>query len=215
MPACQCGAGACYDAKFDDRRAEADLRHYRRKGPDRSTRLLLDALRAQGVEGAGLLDIGGGVGVVQHELLGGGAARATQVDASQPYLAVAKREAARRGNAERATFLHGDFVDLAPTVDDADIVTLDRVICCYADMESLVAASAGKATRLYGIVVPRDRWWVRAGNRMGNLARRLRRESFRTFVHPVLAIDAAVRRQRFVPLSSARTFVWQILVYAR
>jgi magnesium-protoporphyrin O-methyltransferase len=204
----------CYDAKFDDRQAKADLRNYRRKGPDRSARLLLDALRTQGVEGSSLLDIGGGVGVVQHELLDAGAARATHVDASQPYLAVAEREAARRGNAERATFLHGDFVDLAPTVADADIVTLDRVICCYADMESLVATSAGKARRLYGIVVPRDRWWVRAGNRLANLVRGVQREPFRTFVHPVVVIDAAVRRQRFVPVSSARTFVWQILVYA-
>jgi magnesium-protoporphyrin O-methyltransferase len=215
LTSCHCGAGACYDAKFDDRRAKADLQHYHKKGPNRSTHLLLDALRAQGVEGASLLDIGGGVGVVQHELLRAGAARATQVDASRPYLTVAEGEAARRGNADRATFALGDFVDVAPTVGDADLVTLDRVICCYGDMESLVAASSRKARRLYGIVVPRDRWWVRAGEQLGNLIRRLRRDPFRSFVHPVDAIDAAVRRQGFVPVSSAHTFVWQILVYAR
>jgi hypothetical protein len=94
-------------------------------------------------------------------------------------------------------------------------VTLDRVICCYGDMKSLVAASAGKARSLYGIVVPRDRWWVRAGEQLGNLMRRLRGDPFRSFVHPVVAIDAAGRGQGLVPVSSACTFVWQILVYAR
>lgn len=215
MTSCQCGVGGCYDAKFDDERAKADLKHYHKKGPNRSTLLLLDALRAQGVEGASLLDIGGGVGVVQHELLGAGVARATQVDASRPYLTVAEGEARRRGNSDRATFASGDFVDVASTVEDADVVTLDRVICCYGDMESLVAASAGKARRLYGIVVPRDRWWVRAGEHLGNQMRRLRGDPFRSFVHPVVAIDAAVRRQGFVRVSSAHTFVWQSLVYSR
>lgn len=167
------------------------------------------------MEGTRLLDIGGGVGVVQHELHGAGPARATQVDASRPYLAVAEIEAARRGNVGRAAFVFGDFVAVVPTVDEADVVTLDRVICCYGDMESLVAASARKARRLYGIVVPRDPWWVRTGEHLGNLMRRLRSDPFRSFVHPVVAIDAAVRRQGFVPVSSACTLVWQVRVYRR
>jgi hypothetical protein len=45
--------------------------------------------------------------------------------------------------------------------------------------------------------------------------RRLRGDPFRSFVHPVVAIDAAGRGQGLVPVSSACTFVWQILVYAR
>jgi hypothetical protein len=215
VAACHCDAGGCYDAKFDERQAKADLRRYRRKGPNGSTRLLLDALRSHGIEGATLLDVGGGVGVVQHELFGAGVVRATQVDASRPYLEVAESEASRRGNADRATFVHGDFVTAAPTLGDADVVTLDRVICCYGDMEALVAASTNKARRLYGVVVPRDTWWTRAGNRASNLMRGVRRDAFRTYVHPVDAIDAAVRRQGFAPVSSGRTFVWQISVYAR
>jgi hypothetical protein len=54
-------SGRVLQCQFDDRQAKADLRSYRKKGPDRSTPLLLDALRAEGVEGASLLDIGGGV----------------------------------------------------------------------------------------------------------------------------------------------------------
>src|SRR5438067_9283226 len=128
----------CYSDKFDEAKAAEDLARYRRDGPDRTTRLLLDALRAEGVSGATLLDVGGGVGVVQHELLGAAVRHAVAVDASRAYVRTARAEAERRGTAERTTSLLGDFVALAPEIAPADVVTLDRVICCYADMESLV-----------------------------------------------------------------------------
>jgi hypothetical protein len=215
MVACGCDGCDCYGTKFDDRKADEDLQRYHREGPDRTTRLLLDALRAEGVGGATLLDIGGGVGVVQHELLGAGVRHAVEVDASLPYLTAARAEAERRGCAGRATFLHGDLLALAPEIEPADIVTLDRVICCYPDMEPLVAASASLTRRLYGIVVPRDAWWVRTREAAGNLRRRLKRVAFRSYVHPLGAIDAAVRRQGLRQCYSARTLSWQVSVYAR
>src|SRR5215207_1731823 len=111
MSCCECG---CYDTTFDDKQAAKDLKRYRRKGPDKTTRLLLHALRAEGVEGLTVLDVGGGVGAVHHELLTAGAQTAMHVDAAAPYLEAAQEEAARRGHAERVRFLHGDFVVLAP-----------------------------------------------------------------------------------------------------
>ncbi len=116
------------EAFFDRRMAARQLEQYRRRGPLRSTRLLLEALKAQGVEGLTLLDIGGGVGAVQHELLKAGAAKAVSVDAASAYLEVAKHESERRGLAERVTYHHGDFVALAESLEPADVVTLDRVI---------------------------------------------------------------------------------------
>ncbi len=212
MPACQC---ACYESMFDERVAEADLRRYRRKGPVPTTRRLVDALRAGGVSGQSLLDIGGGVGVIQHELIEAGVGHVAQVDAAQAYLSVARAEAERRGYVERAAYLHGDFVALASEVEPADIVTLDRVICCYADFEALIAASASRARRTYGIVIPRNAWWVRLGNVGSNLVQRLRRGAFRSFIHPVDAIDAAIRRQGLTRRYSRRTLVWEVWVYAR
>ena len=111
--------------------------------------------------GATLLDIGGGVGVAQLDLLSAGLRSATDVDASSAYLDVAREEAQRRGYSERVSYRHGDLVALAPEIEPADIVTLDRVICCYHDMPALVRASAAKARRLYGLVYPHDAWWTR------------------------------------------------------
>ena len=204
-----------YETQFNDRQAAKDLKRYRKKGPDKTTRLLLDALRAEGVRGASLLDVGGGVGVVHHELLTSEAQSAVHVDAAAPYLRAAEAEAARRGHAGRVRFLHGDFVALAPDIAPADVVALDRVICCYPDMERLVEASASRARRLYGAVFPRERWLLKVAFAVGNFARRVRGSAFRTYLHPIRAIDSGVRRQGLTPRSVRDTFVWRVAVYSR
>src|SRR5512135_2127254 len=128
MTCSQCeGIENVFDQKFAAQKLEA----YHTKGPDKTTRMLAEDLKKQGVGGLTLLDIGGGIGVIQHELIEAGATRATDVDASQAYLQTAREEADRRGIADRIMFLHGNFVELAPQVGAADIVTLDRAICCF------------------------------------------------------------------------------------
>ena len=141
---------------FGEKTAKRDLRRYRRKGPRKTTRQLLDALRERGLDHASVLDIGGGVGVIEHELLDRGASRAQAVDASRAYLRAAREEAERRGHADRLEQHAGDFVELADTVEPADVVTLDRVICCYPEVDALVSLSAAHARRAYGVVYPRD-----------------------------------------------------------
>jgi len=212
-PAC---CDADYDAMFDARTARQQLTAYRRAGPTGSTRRLIDAVRASGgVEGATVLDIGGGVGVVGFELLAAGADRLTDVDAARAYVAVARREAARRGVDDRITFLHGDFVALADEVDTADVVTLDRVICCYADWTALVDRSTAHARRLYALVYPTDRWWTRAAIWIGNLTLRLSRRAFRGYVHPARAVDARVRAAGFERRVHHHGWLWQTAVYER
>lgn len=213
MPADCCRTD--YDALFDDRMARRNLDDYLRKGPDRTTRQLIDAIRAHGVEGATLLDIGGGIGAIQLELLAAGLSAAVDVDASRAYLATAKSEAERRGVADRVTYHYGDFAELAGEIPAADIVTLDRVVCCYGDMARLVGASAAKARDLYGLVYPVDRWWIRAGAAAGNLALRLIRQSFRFHVHASASVDAAVRRHGFALATSERGLLWQMALYRR
>ena len=101
---------------YNARKAASELRSYRNKGPIPSTRMLIDALKAEGVEGATVIDIGGGIGAVQHELLAAGAATATSVDASDAYIQAAREESARRDLAGRVTYYHGDFLELAEMI---------------------------------------------------------------------------------------------------
>lgn len=200
---------------FGRRQAERQLKSYRKRGPDKTTRMLIDALKAEGVDGLTLLDIGGGIGAVQLALLQAGVASATDIDASNAYLAVARSEAAREGLIDRVTYRHGDFADLGPDVAPAGIVTLDRVICCYHNMQALVSQSAAKASKLYGLVYPRDTWWMRSAVRIGNLIMRLRRDPFRVFVHPPAAVDELARRGGLVQRYYRTAGPWQVVVYAR
>jgi magnesium-protoporphyrin O-methyltransferase len=200
---------------FDTSTAESDLRDYRRHGPGKTARLLIEALKTFGIEGQSLLDIGGGVGVIQHELLKSGASSATHVDASSAYLQAAKREAERQGHADRVHQLHGDFVALAPQIPQADIVTLEKVICCYPDVDALVGLSAARAGRLYGVVFPRDTWWWKIGGRIMNFGLRLQRSTFRIFVHPTERVEAIVRANGLQRRYYRKTLIWQIAVYAR
>jgi len=200
---------------FDKGMAEGDLRDYHRKGPGKTARLLIGALEAGGIQGTTLLDIGGGVGVIQHELLKNGASNAIHVDASSAYLQAARQEAERQGHADRITQVHGDFVDLAPQIPQADVVTLEKVICCYPDMHALVGLSSARAGKLYGVVFPRDTWWMKLGMQIINLFQRLRRDSFRFFVHPTQEVEAVVRANGFERRFCRKTPFWQVIVYAR
>ena len=212
MSSCQCQG--C-DAQFGVRHAEKDLKRYRMSGPDVTTRLLLDALKTHGLHGATLLDVGAGIGVVHHELLSAGARSAIHVDGTDANVHVAEQEATRQGHREQVVFLRGDFVDLAPEIPAADIVTLDRVICCYSDMEQLVDVSAAKARRLYGAVYPRERWILKVWIVFENLARRIRGNPFQTYVHPIRAIDRALERNGLRQRWVRDTFAWRVAVYSR
>jgi len=192
-----------------------ELSRYRKKGPIKTTRMLAEAIKGQGVQGLTLLDIGGGVGAIQHQLLDAGVQGATDVDASSAYISAARDEAGRRGLAERISYLHGNFVDLAEKVASADIVTLDRVICCYDEVEKLVGLSAERARKLYGVVYPRDTWWVKAGLWLENFFLRLRKSPYRSYVHPTEAVEALLTRNGLKRRTYRQTFVWQVVVYSR
>jgi SAM-dependent methyltransferase len=201
--------------EFNDSLARRELRRYLRRGPTGSTRMLVDLLRGEGVRDRTFLDVGGGVGVIQHELMSAGAASGTGVDASPAYLAVCREEGARRGYGERVRYLQGDFVEMAATLDVADLVTLDRVLCCYPDMTSLVDASASRARRVYGVVIPRETWVMRMATRVVNLVQSIRHRPFRVFLHPSAAVDARVASHGLDKRFHGHTFLWQVLLYTR
>lgn len=210
-----CGASVC-ESQFDRKRAARELRDYRAHGPTHATtRAMIHLLRRAGVDGSTVLDIGGGIGAIQYDLLEAGAGAVTAVDASSAYQQAARVEAERRGVSARIQFRLGDFVALAPQVAAADIVTLDRVVCCYPEMEPLVRLSAERCRRLYGLSYPRYRWPVRAVVGTENAFRGLFGNPFRSFVHSPVEMDRLLTGLGFKRQSAVRTFAWEIAVYAR
>ena len=201
--------------EFNSSVARRELRRYRRRGPRGTTRTLVDLLRSEGVRGRTFLDVGGGVGVIQHELMASGASSGADVDASPAYLAACRDEATRRGYDQSISYLQGDLIDVASFVDPADIVTLDRVLCCYPDMPALVDASASRARRVYGVVIPRESRLMRFAVRTINFIQTLRRRPFRVFVHASADVDARVTAHGLDKRYHGHSLFWQVLLYTR
>ena len=204
-----------FDDLFNAKAIARQLRRYRKKGPLKTTQLLLDALRSHSVADLTLLDIGGGIGAIQHELIKDGARHVISVEGSAASIKAAREEATLQGYADRAQYHHADFVDVAEKIESADIVTLDRVICCYPDMKELVGQSAQKAQRLYGLVYPRSTALVRIIGPIMNLIHRLRRIAFRVYLHRPDEVDNAVRAAGLRLQSEQQTLIWHVAVYTR
>lgn len=211
-----CCSSFCTGAQemFSAKVAEGDLEKYRRRGPNKTTRLLRDGVLALG-GGESVIDIGGGIGALSTELLARGFRRSTLVDASPAYQAVARRAAAERGLEARMEFHEGDFVERAPQLAAADAVVMDRVVCCYPAYEPLLEAALAHSSRLFGYAYPQDRWDVRFFLAGANQLQAWMRRAFRAYVHPERAMSALITARGFRLASRRKTFVWCADVYVR
>ena len=203
------------EEQFNQKLAERELQKYRKKGPGKPTRILLEAIQTSGVEGLTLLDIGGGFGAIQSELFKSGLSQATEVEGSSAYLEAAKKEAERQGYLDEVNFIQGDFVEMVKEIPSADIVTLDKVICCYPDLQTLVGLSSQKAGKIYGVIYPVDTWWMKFGVRIPNFFFKIKHNPFRLYIHPTQAIEALIRKSGFKRKSYCKLFMWHVAVYQR
>lgn len=195
--------------------ARRSAERYRQKGVDKTTQRMLDFLEGHGIEGGTVLEIGGGVGEVQIELLKRGAARTVNLELSPGYEDEALRlvrEAALEGRVERR--LHDIAADPAG-IEAADVVVLNRVVCCYPDYERLLGTAADHARRLLVFSYPPRNVLSRLLLSTQNLLFRLRRKEFRTFAHPPDRMRAVVEERGFRHAYGHHPVVWQIEGFER
>jgi len=210
-----CGNCAGIEHQFDLKNAETKLQDYQTHGPQETTRILISALVDQGVEDKTLLDVGGGIGAIQHELFKAGIRYSTNLEASGAYLQICQEEAHRQGHGDKIHHLHGNFAEMQ-NLPVSDVVTLERVICCYPDMQTLMNLACQKARRLIGLVYPHETWWVKFGMEMIiNLKFRLTRNPFRVYLHNSEQVHALVLSSEFSQVFYRKTGAWQVVVYAK
>jgi predicted TPR repeat methyltransferase len=210
-----CNCCEITDGAFSEKEAKSQLRNYRRKGPPKQTQFILEAIRSLRLKNLELLDIGGGVGVIHHELLEDVASTATHVDASSAYLKEARAEAARRGHSERVTFIHADFTEVESDLSGADIVTLDRVVCCYPDFRRLLKAASRHSRRAIALTYPREAWYLRMAWPVMNFFQKLRKDPFRVFLHPISEMHSLLKKEGFERVTVHDLFVWEMALYQR
>ena len=194
-----CNPRGC-DAFFSERFARRSARRYRKHGLDRSARRIVEFLKGRGLAGATVLEVGGGVGEIQLELLGRGAARTVNLELSPAYEEEAARLAREAGVEARIDRRLHDIAADPSEVEPVDIVVLHRVVCCYPDYELLLGAAADHARRLLVFSHPPRNPISRSLIAAQNLGFRLLGREFRTFTHPPRRMLAVLERRGLRPV---------------
>jgi magnesium-protoporphyrin O-methyltransferase len=200
---------------FSTRVARRSLERYRSKGLDEIERRIVASAKEGGLEGARVLEIGGGIGAIQAELLEAGAATGEIVELVRAYESPARALAADKGLAGRVTFRVVDLLEDPDAVEPADVVVLNRVVCCSSDGVELSGVAARLARRSILLSYPRDLPWVRFGIGLINVGQWLFRRSFRAFVHPPAELRAAVEAQGLRLTDLGRTAFWEYTTLQR
>jgi hypothetical protein len=211
----ECCSPAGYRWAFSEKRARREARRYESRGLDATSRRIVELLRAQGVEGLTLLEIGGGIGALQIELLKAGVTRAVSVELTPTYERAAGELLRRAGLEDRVERGVMDFAEAGDEVAAADIVIMNRVICCYPDMPKLTAVASAHTRRVLVLSFPKATWWTRMCLAIGNLVLRATRRGFRVFVHRPDAILATARRSGLATTRARAGFFWQVVELQR
>ena len=209
-----CRAGPC-EQVFRPRIARRALERYRRRGPDELELGMLQAALDTGIDGARVLEIGGGLGTIGSELLAAGAAESEVVElvaAWEPYALELARE---RGLAGRTAFSVVDILERPEAVAPADVVVLNRVVCCSPDGVELTGEAARHTRRALVLSFPRDVFWVRPFIRGLNAWMWLLRRSYRAFVHPPSALIAAAESEGLRRAAEGRGRLWEYAALVR
>lgn len=212
-------SGCCtprgYRSIFSEREARAQARRYRRRGLRGVSRRLLRLVSERGVEGRSVLEVGGGVGTLHLELLRAGAASALSAELTPTHEEVASQLLRDMGLADRVERRILDFARSGDALASADIVVLNRVVCCYPDMPALVGTAASHTRELLVLSFPNARWWTRIVLGTGNLMLRLLRRQFHIFSHPPERILATAVAGGLRITHTERGALWQVAVLER
>lgn len=210
-----CGADSTATGRFFSYFAGFMRWRYERFGLEKTQRQLVAGIGHEGLTGTSILEIGCGVGFLHQSLLKHGAETAVGIDLSERMLYEAHRLAESQGLLEKTHYRLGDFVELSNRLEPADIIILDKVVCCYPDAELLVATSLDKTTAVIALTYPRKHLATRAYIGLYNGFFWLIRTTFRNYIHDPAQIEAWIEDRGFKKVFEDETLLWLTQVYAR
>ena len=204
-----------YNHTFDLKRARKELDKYLTSGPKKTTQHLLDHLTAKITAEHSLLDIGGGVGALPMELLERGIDRISYIDISDAYTQIFREQMQAMALDDKVLMLTGDFIEHHEALPAADIVTMDKVICCYENFGALLNLSLQKARKLFAYTIPMDVWWVKSVHWIEDSYKKLVGSHLRTYIHPVQEIEELVVKAGFTKDYEKTHMGWLTAVYCK
>ncbi len=176
---------------------------------------MVDAAVSRGIEGATVLEIGGGVGELHLELLRAGAGHATNLELVEAYDGLAHElatEAGLDGRIDRRTL---DIAAQPQAVGPADVVVLHRVVCCYPDVDRLLGAAADHAKRVLVFSHPPRHLGTRVFIAVQNAVLGLFGKEYRSFVHSPAAMLETLGRHGLQPVYEHRGLAWHVVALER
>jgi hypothetical protein len=106
-------------------------------------------------------------------------------------------------------------VRIADGIPAADVVIMNRVLCCYPNAAALVDAAADHARRLLVLTFPIERWWIRLGLAAANTWLRVRGSTFRVYVHSTSTVLSTTWGYGMRPVEHRRGLIWQLIAFER
>lgn len=195
--------------------AKLDTASYTRNGLTQRARYLIDFFKKDGLAGSTVLEVGCGVGALTLEIVKAGAEKAVGVDASPAYITAAEDLAQKTGLQNKVEYRLMDFAEKSETVAPANIVILDRVVCCYPDMRGLVIPAVQHSKKYLALTYPRDPWWMRLGAIFINFPLTLFRQPFRFFLHQPTKVISTISSQGFESVFQKTLGPWQLAIFQR
>lgn len=199
-------------AHFDCRCAEF-IATCSKRGLHQTTRVI----EALDVQGKTILELGCGPGELALRFAKRGATWVHGVDLSSVMIEQANTWAMERGLEKKAIFRVGDGATME--IPKADLVVLDRIICCYPHWEELLDSALDRTKETIAIAIPRDGlFWgtvIRVAFTIKLLGRWLSGDTFRPYVHPNQAIEDKVREAGFRPVKRWTRYMWRVDIYRR
>jgi magnesium-protoporphyrin O-methyltransferase len=211
---CTCGGNAC-EALFGEKMARRDMRAYLRRGLRGDARRLADWAAARAPHAARVVEIGGGVGAIQAELVRTGAAEGTVVDVVPAWEPYARQLAERVGIADRTRFVLADLAEQPDAVAPADVVALRRVVCCSPYGPRLLGAGARLTRRVLVASYPRRTRPIRLGAWLQNLTFALLRREFRVYIHDPAVLDTSAKEAGLFRVQTHRGLIWEAALFER
>jgi magnesium-protoporphyrin O-methyltransferase len=176
---------------------------------------MVEWLAGAGTQHATVLEIGGGVGEISLELLRRGAASATALELSPAYDTEADRLLAEAGLTGRVQRRLVDIAEQPDTVEPADVVVLNRVVCCYPDYARLLGAAADRTRGRLVFSHPPRNLLARAIIGGENLVLRVSGRGLRVFAHPPAAMLAVLTEHGLRPVPVPGRGLWRVAAATR
>ncbi len=212
---CRSGSDCSGASAFFGRWSGSYARRFRKGKLDRIQEYLVEGIKRESVRGGSVLDIGCGVGQVHLTLLKEGAARSLGIDLSDAMLKEAKRFADKFGVGERAEYMTGDFVRLSSSIPESDITVLDKVVCCYENLDELILKSAGKTKATFALTHPKENILTKGLFKGHEVIAKIFRWDFHPFWHDWAAMKSRIHSLGFTLRYEHSTLTWHALVFQR